>query len=50
MEKETPVHFLELADKIMKRGRLEALGGVEVEGGFFMFFLFDLKLKTWPSS
>lgn len=47
VEKEARMHFLELADKIMERGRLEALGGVEVKGGFFMF---DLKLKTWQSS
>lgn len=50
VKKETSVHVFELADKITERGRLEALGGVEVKGGFFMFSLFELKLKTWQSS
>lgn len=50
VKKETSVHWFELADKIMERGRLEALGGVEVKGGFFTFSLFDLRLKTWQSS
>lgn len=47
MKNEAGEDFFELADEIMERGRLKALGGAEGKG---MSFVFDFKLKTQQSS
>ena len=45
VKNETRVDFFELADKIMEKDGLKPLGGVEVKGRSFIFFMFDFRLN-----